>query len=141
MSSTKTASLESTSDLPARPRGRKGASRAHAKILPFASAAEIFGRLRTEGRTLVHCHGTFDLIHPGHIVHFEEAKALGDILVVTITGEKFVNKGPGRPYFNDQLRSRWLAALECVDYVVVIPFPAAVEAIRCVRAHYYCKGR
>ena len=111
------------------------------KIVPFEAAAPLFATLREEGRTLVQCHGTFDLIHPGHIVHFEEAKALGDVLVVTITGEKFVNKGPGRPYFNDQLRSRWLAALQCVDYVVVIPFVAAVEAIQCVRPHFYCKGR
>jgi cytidyltransferase-like protein len=111
------------------------------KIIPFDQAGPLFARLREEGQTLVHCHGTFDLIHPGHIAHFEEAKALGTTLVVTITGEKFVNKGPGRPYFNDQLRSRWLAALACVDHVVVIPYPAAVEAIRCVRAQFYCKGR
>lgn len=114
---------------------------AQQKILTFAEAGEVFARLRDEGKTLVQCHGTFDLIHPGHIVHFEEAKSLGDILVVTVTAEKFVNKGPGRPYFNDQLRSRWLAALACVDYVVVIPHVAAVEAITCVRPHFYCKGR
>lgn len=112
-----------------------------AKIVPFAEAAEVFATLRRQGKRLVQCHGTFDLIHPGHIAHFEEARALGDVLVVTLTAEAFVNKGPGRPYFNDQLRSRWLAALECVDYVVVVPFPAAVEAIRCVTPHFYCKGR
>ena len=111
------------------------------KILSFESAAEVCKNLRRQGRIIVQCHGTFDLVHPGHIAHFEEAKALGDVLVVTITGEKFVNKGPGRPYFNDQLRSRWLAALQCVDYVVVIPYAAAVEAIHCVRPHFYCKGR
>ena len=116
-------------------------ARANAKIILFNEAAPLFAQLRRQGKVLVHCHGTFDLIHPGHIVHFEEAKALGDLLVVTITGEKCVNKGPGRPYFNDQLRSRWLAALACVDYVVIIPFPAAVEAIECVRPHFYCKGR
>ena len=71
----------------------------------------------------------------------EEAKSYGDLLVVTLTAEKFVNKGPGRPYFNDKLRARSLAALECVDYVVVIPHPAAVEAIECVRPQVYCKGR
>lgn len=120
---------------------RPALSASAAKILPFASAAEVFAGLRAAGRTLVHCHGTFDLIHPGHIVHFEEARELGDVLVVTITGEQYVNKGPGRPYFNDQLRSRWLASLACVDYVVVVPHPAAVEAIECVRARYYCKGR
>jgi len=113
----------------------------HSKILSYTEAPAHFEALRSSGKKIVHCHGTFDMVHPGHIVHFEEAKALGDILVVTITGEKFVNKGPGRPYFNDALRSRWLAALGCVDYVVIIPFAAAVEAIECVRAHYYCKGR
>lgn len=114
---------------------------AHAKILPFEQASTCLSGLRRSGKIIVQCHGTFDMIHPGHIVHFEEAKALGDILVVTVTGEKFVNKGPGRPYFNDQLRSRWLAALACVDYVIVVPHPAAVEAIETVHPHFYCKGR
>jgi cytidyltransferase-like protein len=113
----------------------------NSKIIAFPDARLHFERLRADGKKIVHCHGTFDMVHPGHIVHFEEAKALGDLLVVTITGEKHVNKGPGRPYFNDALRSRWLAALGCVDYVVIIPFAAAVEAIECVRADYYCKGR
>lgn len=112
-----------------------------AKILPFESAAKVFAKLHRAGKVIVQCHGTFDLIHPGHIAHFEEAKALGDVLVVTITGEKYVNKGPGRPYFSDQVRARWAASLQCIDYVVVIPFTAAVEAIRCVRPKFYCKGR
>jgi cytidyltransferase-like protein len=111
------------------------------KIIPFEKAKTLFAELRRTGKRIVQCHGTFDMVHPGHIVHFEEAKALGDVLVVTLTGEKFVNKGPGRPFFNDALRSRWLAALSCVDYVVIIPFPAAVEAIECVCPHFYCKGR
>jgi len=130
--------------LPSRPRAHRpdpAATRPQAKIVDFSGAPALCTRLRDSGKVIVQCHGTFDLIHPGHIVHFEEAKALGDILVVTITAEKFVNKGPGRPYFNDQLRARWLAALECVDFVVVVPHPAAVEAIECVRPHYYCKGR
>jgi cytidyltransferase-like protein len=114
---------------------------ANEKIIPFAQTATLCADLRAAGKTIVHCHGTFDMIHPGHIVHFEEARALGDVLVVTITGEEHVNKGPGRPYFNDQLRSRWIAALSPVDYVVVVPHPAAVEAIECVAAHFYCKGR
>ena len=114
---------------------------ANSKIIAFSAAPALCAGLKHAGKKLVHCHGTFDMVHPGHIVHFEEAKALGDILVVTITSEKFVNKGPGRPYFNDALRSRWLAALACVDFVVIIPFAAAVEAIECVCADYYCKGR
>ena len=110
------------------------------KILAFDEAAAIFDRERLAGRRVVQCHGTFDLIHPGHIVHLEEARALGDLLVVTITDEKHVNKGPGRPCFNDTLRARTLAALECVDYLVLIPHTAAVEAIRLVKPHIYCKG-
>lgn len=110
------------------------------KILSFESASAVIAEERKEQK-VVHCHGTFDLIHPGHIYHLEEAKALGDLLVVTVTGEEYVNKGPGRPYFNDHLRAKALAALECVDYVVVIPFPAAIEAIECVRPDVYCKGK
>lgn len=111
------------------------------KILSFTDAKHVFAKLRKKGKKIVQCHGTFDLLHPGHIVHFEEAKALGDVLVITITAEEYVNKGPGRPYFNDILRTKSLAALQCVDYVVVIPYSAAVEAIEQVRPHIYCKGR
>jgi len=111
------------------------------KVLPFAAAGAVFNRLRAEGKKIVQCHGTFDLLHPGHIYHLEEARSLGDVLVATVTTEKHVNKGPGRPFFNDQLRTKSLAALECVDYVVLIPHPAAVEAIDCVKPDIYCKGK
>jgi rfaE bifunctional protein nucleotidyltransferase chain/domain len=110
------------------------------KIVPFDEAPALFDKLRSEGKVLVQCHGTFDLVHPGHIVHLEDAAKLGDVLVVTVTDEKRVNKGPGRPYFNDALRARTLAALECVDYVVLIPHAAAVEAIETVKPNIYCKG-
>ena len=65
---------------------------------------------------------------------------MGDILVVTVTAEQFVNKGPGRPYFNDQLRLQSLAALHLVDYVVLVPYTAAEEVIKCVCPDFYCKG-
>jgi cytidyltransferase-like protein len=110
------------------------------KLIPFDLAHGVITKARSGGKTIVQCHGTFDLIHPGHIVHFEEAKALGDILVVTITDENNVNKGPGRPFFNDQLRAQSISALSFVDFVVLIPFPSAVEAIECIRPDIYCKG-
>ena len=112
-----------------------------AKQLSFERAPVVLAALRSQGKRIVQCHGTFDLLHPGHIIHFEEAKALGDVLVVTVTDEKHVNKGPGRPFFNDQMRAKSLAALQCVDYVILVPFPAAVEAIECVRPDVYCKGK
>lgn len=110
------------------------------KVIPFNVAFDFFNKLRRSGKSIVQCHGTFDLIHPGHIVHFEESSEQGDILVVTITGEKWVNKGPGRPHFNDILRSRTLAALEMINYVVIIPHSGAEEAIDCVKPNVYCKG-
>lgn len=110
------------------------------KIISFESAPALFDRLRAEKQKIVQCHGTFDLVHPGHIYHFEEARQLGDILVITLTEEQHVNKGPGRPYFNNAIRAKNLTALECVDYVVIVPFPTAVEAIACVKPDIYCKG-
>ncbi len=110
------------------------------KIQPFKHLADAVKKLRRRGRRIVHCHGTFDLIHPGHISHFEEAKAKGDVLVVTLTAGNHVKKGPGRPFFNDHHRAKFLAALSCVDLVAVVPFPAAKEAIEAVRPDIYCKG-
>jgi rfaE bifunctional protein nucleotidyltransferase chain/domain len=112
----------------------------NSKVIAFQDITNVLEKIRLKGKKIVQCHGTFDLLHPGHIIHFQEAKALGDILVVTITVEQHVNKGPGRPYFNDQLRSQSLAALSFVDYVVLVPYPAAEEAIGCVRPDVYCKG-
>ena len=69
------------------------------KIVSFAELASRVAHMRRGGRRVVQCHGTFDLLHPGHLFHFEEAKAKGDILVVTVTAGEFVKKGPGRPFF------------------------------------------
>jgi rfaE bifunctional protein nucleotidyltransferase chain/domain len=111
------------------------------KTIGFASAPAFFDGLRRQGRKIVQSHGIFDLIHPGHICHLEEARTLGDVLVVTLPDDKHVQKGPGRPYFTEQLRLRSLTALACVDYAVLIPFAGAKEAIACVRPDIYCKGK
>ena len=111
------------------------------KIIAFDNLSETICKEKAKGKTIVQCHGTFDLIHPGHIIHFEEAKSLGDVLVITLTAEKHVNKGPGRPYFNDQLRILSLTSLEFVDYVSIVPHVAAVEAIETVKPDIYCKGK
>lgn len=111
------------------------------KIVPFAQLPGRVAALRRKGKKIVHCHGTFDLIHPGHLFHFEEAKARGDVLVVTATAGKFVKKGPGRPFFDDGIRAKSLAALGAVDLVSLVPHPAAKEAIEAVRPHVYCKGK
>ena len=86
------------------------------------------------------CHGVFDLLHLGHIKHFEEAKKYGDILVVTITPNKYVSKGPNRPVFNTNQRMEAIASLETVDYVSENKWRDAVETIKLLKPNVYCKG-
>ena len=113
-----------------------------AKIKSLEDLAEELELLRSRGtgKTVVHCHGVFDLMHVGHIRHFEEAKGMGDILVVTLTPDRFVNKGPHRPAFAEDLRAETIAALDCVDYVAVNRWPAAVETVKLLKPDIYAKG-
>ena len=110
------------------------------KIKSLPDLAASLAALRGEGRRVVHCHGVFDLLHVGHLRYFQEAKALGDVLVVTLTTDQHVNKGPHRPAFTEQLRAEVLAGLEGVDFVAINPYPTAVEAIRAIRPDVYVKG-
>jgi rfaE bifunctional protein nucleotidyltransferase chain/domain len=110
------------------------------KILSLEVLAGIVQKLKAENHIVVLCHGVFDLIHPGHIRHFDAAKREGDILVVTVTPDRFVNKGPGRPVFNERLRTEALAALCVVDYVAINEWPTAEETIRKLRPDVYVKG-
>jgi rfaE bifunctional protein nucleotidyltransferase chain/domain len=89
---------------------------------------------------VVLCHGVFDLLHAGHIKHLKAAKQEGSILVVTVTSDRWVNKGPDRPVFTDHLRAEMLAELECVDWVAVSDFPNAMEAVDTIKPDVYVKG-
>lgn len=111
-----------------------------AKIHSLEALGALSGRLRARGRTVVQCHGTFDLLHPGHIRYFEEAKALGDALLVTVTADQFVRKGLGRPVFREELRAQSIAALVCVDAVAIDVHETAQEAIRTIRPDIFVKG-
>ena len=91
-------------------------------------------------KKIVLCHGVFDLLHIGHIKHFEEAKSLGDVLVVSLTPDIYVRKGPGRPAFNEKLRLQAIAELHMVDYVVMNSTPTAVNIIKKLKPNIYCKG-
>lgn len=97
-------------------------------------------RLRSQGLVLVHCHGCFDIVHPGHIAHLQEARRLGDALLVSVSSDAFVNKGVARPLIPDDLRAASLAALSCVDAVYVNPMPTAVELLHDVQPDIYVKG-
>ena len=110
------------------------------KIVHFDEAQTFFSELRQEGKKIVHCHGVFDLLHVGHLKHFREAKTFGDMLVVSITPDEFVNKGPGRPAFSTSLRLEALSELESVDYVIANQWPSAEEIIKIIQPDIYCKG-
>ena len=111
------------------------------KILQLQELAEKLEELKRHGKKIVHCHGCFDLMHPGHIKHFQAAKKMGDLLVVTLTPDKYVDKGPERPVFNENLRAESIAALECVDYVAINKWPTAEETLRLFKPNYYVKGQ
>jgi rfaE bifunctional protein nucleotidyltransferase chain/domain len=96
--------------------------------------------LRRGQKSVVHAHGTFDLLHLGHVRHFRAAREFGDVLVVTLTADRFVNKGPGRPVFSEAARAEMLASLEYIDWVAINYAPDAVDAINRICPNVYVKG-
>jgi len=111
------------------------------KILELEELTKKVQNCRADGKRIVLCHGCFDLMHPGHIKYFQAAKRMGDILVVTVSPDRYVDKGPGRPVFNETLRAESIAALECVDYVAINKWPTAEETLRLLKPNIYVKGQ
>src|ERR1043165_6810449 len=111
-----------------------------AKILRLDELAEELKGLRAKNSRIVQCHGVFDLLHVGHISFLRQAKKLGDILVVTLTPDRFVNKGVGRPAFPERLRAEVIASLDCVDYVAINEWASACETIKLLQPNIYAKG-
>lgn len=113
----------------------------HAKILNKAQLLRLRAEARQQGKRVVHCHGCFDIVHPGHIRHLKFARALGDILLVSITGDAQVGKGQGRPLIPQELRAENLAELDCVDWVYVEAGPTASALLAAVQPDVYVKGQ
>lgn len=111
------------------------------KVMSPAKAADWAAALRQDGKRIVQVHGCFDLLHPGHVRYLEAAKTYGDWLVVSVTADAYVNKGPGRPIFSEQFRAETLAGLACVDAVVINDAPSAEPLLRAIRPHVYVKGQ
>lgn len=110
------------------------------KIKPFEELAELLKKIQSGQKKIVLCHGVFDLLHIGHIRYFEQACRMGDILVVTVTPDRYVDKGSHRPAFTETLRAEAVASLNCVDYVAVNEWPTAKETLRLLRPNIYVKG-
>jgi len=114
----------------------------HPKDLTLDELLEQFAQERRNGRRIVFTNGCFDLLHPGHIRTLEEARALGDVLIVGINSDASVRelKGRGRPVFPMKERAEVLAALECVDAVVIFDEPTPRELIAKLLPDVLVKG-
>ncbi len=110
------------------------------KIKSLKELKKITSSLKLSGKKIVLCHGVFDLTHLGHIKYLNEAKKYGDILIVSITIDEFVNKGIGRPFFNHINRAEVLASLEVVDFVTFSEHPSSINVIKSIKPNYYAKG-
>ena len=110
------------------------------KIISTNQLKNISFISKKNNKKIVLVHGVFDVVHVGHIHHFIEAKKHGELLVVSITGDKFVKKGFNKPYFDEEKRSLFLASLEVIDYVVINQNKSAYEIIKKLKPNIYCKG-
>lgn len=112
------------------------------KLIPWDDLLAAREQARRDGRVVVWTNGTFDLLHPGHVSSLQQARALGDVLVVGLNSDASVRgyKGPSRPILTQDERAAMLAALECVDYVVVFGEPTPEAALSRLRPDVHCKG-
>ncbi len=97
---------------------------------------------RAAGSTVVWTNGAFDLLHPGHVASLQQARALGDVLIVGLNSDRSVKayKGPARPILNQDERAAMLAALECVDAVMVFDENTPAESLARLKPDIHCKG-
>src|SRR6201985_1607278 len=112
------------------------------KIVKFEELSDRCEKLRSAGKKIVATNGCFDLLHVGHVRYLQAARALGDVLVVGVNGDRSVHdlKGAGRPITPQSDRAEILAALSCVDMVAIFPEIRASKFLAAVRPAVYVKG-
>ena len=112
------------------------------KLRTLAEMEEIGEELKRNKRVLVFANGCFDILHAGHVRYLKAAKALGDALVVAVNSDRSARllKGPGRPFTPQEERLEILAALECVDHLLLFDDPTVTELLRCLKPHIHAKG-
>jgi rfaE bifunctional protein nucleotidyltransferase chain/domain len=110
-------------------------------ILGLAELSDIVSKIKSQKRIVGVCHGCFDVLHAGHLKHFEAASTLCDILIVTVTPDQYINKGPNRPVFPAQQRAELISGMACVDYVGINKWPSAIEMINILKPTLLIKGQ
>ncbi len=109
------------------------------KIKTSEELAKILGKPPRDKKVIM-CHGTFDVVHPGHVRHLLYAKSKGDILVASLTSDAYITKANFRPYVPQELRAFNLAALEAVDYVLIDKNATPIENLKVIQPDYFAKG-
>ena len=109
------------------------------KIFTIKEFEKNIIEIRRKNKKIVLCHGVFDLLHIGHLNHFNFAKQNGDILIVSITQDKFINKGFGRPVFNQNIRAEMLSSISIIDYIIINNEASAEDVIHTIKPNFYCK--
>lgn len=112
----------------------------HQKVKSLSDIKEFIQSVHLRGRRVGLCHGVFDLLHSGHIAHFLAAKKQVDFLIVSVTSDEFVNKGPGRPLLSNSKRMEFLSQIQCVDFVLLSETLTAVSVIEELCPDIYFKG-
>jgi len=112
------------------------------KLPDWPELLELRDAARVAGSTVVWTNGTFDLLHPGHIASLQQARALGQMLVVGVNSDRSVKayKGPNRPILNQDERAGMLAALECVSAVIIFDEDTPAESLAKLKPDIHCKG-
>ncbi len=112
------------------------------KLVPRVDVVALGERLRGAGRQIVFANGCFDLFHVGHVRYLEGARQQGNVLVVGVNSDRSVRelKGEGRPLLPEDARTELLAAMECVDYVVIFDDLTAENILRDLKPDVHCKG-
>src|SRR5215210_974845 len=109
------------------------------KIVTLDDLAAALGP-RPRNKTVIMCHGMFDIVHPGHLRHLMYAKEKADTLIASLTADAHIMKANHRPFVPQELRAANLAALEMVDFVIVDPNPTPIEHMRELQPEFFAKG-
>ncbi|OGW81306.1 MAG: hypothetical protein A3G33_00800 [Omnitrophica bacterium RIFCSPLOWO2_12_FULL_44_17] len=112
------------------------------KLISLQRAVEITHRLKRQGKKISFTNGCFDILHAGHVMYLEQARRSGDILVLGLNSDESVRiiKGPGRPVNCEKDRAQVLAALSCIDYIVIFDEPTPLKVILALRPNILVKG-
>lgn len=109
------------------------------KIMSAQQIRDAIGQ-RPRQKKVIMCHGTFDVVHPGHVRHLLYAKTKADVVIASLTADEHIKKGNMRPYVPQDLRAMNLAALEMVDYVVVDSDATPLKNLAIIQPDYFAKG-